>query len=199
MMEDTDQDTRRIRGGTWMLLAGVFVATVAVTIFIGSRGESSTTPTFADLGDMTADHPNVPTNNEAAPTFALPASDGTVFDLAAHVASDGRPVVLNLWASWCGPCRAEMPDIDTSSQQHPEVAFVGVSVQDDADKAKAFADEIGVSYTLVHDDGTVDRAYPVLGLPATFFIAEDGTIVKRHFGLLTLESLEGDIADLFGS
>lgn len=193
-----DQDPQRAGGSTWLLVAGVFVAAIAVTLFIGSRGGSSTDTTFPDLGDITENDPNVPGTDEAAPTFALQAIGGEVFDLAGHLANDGRPVVLNLWASWCAPCRAEMPAIDTSSQRHPEVAFVGVAVQDDLDKATAFADEIAVSYTLAFDDGTVEDAYPVLGLPATFFIAGDGTIVKRHFGIVTIDSLDDDIAELFG-
>ncbi len=198
-MDPEEQDTQRAGGATWLLLVGVFVAAIGVTIFIGSRGGSSTETTFPDLGDITENDPNVPSTNERAPSFALQTIGGDVFDLDAHVRADGRPVILNLWASWCAPCRAEMPAIDTSSQGHPEVAFVGVAVQDDLDKATDFANEIGVSYPLAFDDGTVEDAYPVLGLPATFFIGADGTIVKRHFGVVTIDSLDDDIAEHFGS
>jgi cytochrome c biogenesis protein CcmG/thiol:disulfide interchange protein DsbE len=92
-----------------------------------------------------------------------------------------------------------MPAIDVSASRHPEVAFIGVAVKDSEDDARAFAEEIGISYPLAFDDGTIDDAYPVLGLPATFFINGDGTIVKRHFGVVTIDSLDDDIAELFGS
>lgn len=184
---------------SWLLLVGVFVTAIAITLVIDSRTGRSADPTFPDLGDIVENDPNVPGADDFAPTFVLPTLDGEQFDLAQHFADDGRPMVLNLWASWCGPCRAEMPDIDAASKHHPEVAFVGVAVQDNIDDATSFAIEIGVGYTIVFDDESVETAYPVLGLPATFFISADGTIAKRHFGIVTIDSLDDDIAELFGN
>lgn len=194
---ESPEDTHRSSSTTWLVLAGVFVAAIAVTLVIGSRGTAETT--FPDMGDLIEGDPNVPGTDEAAPAFVLATLDGATFSLADHIANDGRPIVLNLWASWCAPCRAEMPAIDTASNRNPEVAFIGVAVQDDIEDATEFATEINVSYTIAFDDGTVEEAYPVLGLPATFFIDSDGTIVKNHFGLVTIDSLDDDIAELFGS
>ena len=182
----------------WLALFAVFVAAIAVTLIVANRGES-TASDFPDLGDLTADDPNVPGTDELAPTFALTTLDGDVSDLTAHLTNERTPVVLNLWASWCPPCRAEMPAINTASQRHPEVEFIGVAVNDDPDKAAEFAAEIDVSYTIAIDDGTVEDAYPVMGLPGTFFIHSDGTIAKRHFGVVTVDSLDDDIVELFGS
>ena len=196
---EPENDQRRATWTTWLLLLGVFVAAIAATLFIGSRTGSNNDTAFPDLRDLAAEDPNAPGTNEAAPAFALDTFEGERFDLADHLATDGRPVVLNLWASWCPPCRAEMPAIDTASQRHPEVRFVGVAVRDDAAAASAFAEEIAVSYTMAFDDGTVEDRYPVLAMPATFFISGDGTIVKRHFGVVTVDSLDDDIAELFGS
>ncbi|MDJ0496729.1 MAG: TlpA disulfide reductase family protein [Acidimicrobiia bacterium] len=197
---DQNEDRDRQRGGLflWLSLFGVFVAAVAVTLIVTSGADPAESE-FPDLGDLVASDPNVPNTDELAPTFALPTLNGEVFDLAAHVADEGKPVVLNLWASWCPPCRAEMPAINTASQRHPDVEFVGVAVNDDPDKAADFAAEIAVAYTIAIDDGTVEEAYPVLGLPGTFFINPDGTIAKRHFGVVTVDSLDDDIAELFGS
>lgn len=195
MAEQDTGVTSRI--GTWLLVGGVFVIAVVATVFIGTR-DSAPETTFPDLGDIAAQNPNLPDTAEPAPTFALTTLDGGTFDLARHVADDGRPVILNLWASWCGPCRSEMPAIDAASIQHPGVAFLGVAVKDNAGDAASFVDELGVGYTIAVDDGTVDEAYPALGLPATFFIAGDGTLVKAHFGVVTEESLAEDIATLFG-
>lgn len=191
-------DRRNALLTTWLLLAGVFVAAVIVTVFIGTRdgGESDE---FPDLGDFAASDPNLPGNAEPAPGFAVATLDGDVFDLTEHISKDGRPVVLNLWASWCPPCRAEMPAINTSSLRNPEVAFVGVAVKDTVEEARAFANEIGIEYTIGFDDGSVDDAYPVLGLPATFYIDGNGILVKTHVGPVTVDSLDDDIAELFGS
>jgi thiol-disulfide isomerase/thioredoxin len=196
----TSENRRSGRAGfpTWLLLLAVFVAAAVVTIVIGTRG-STTETTYPDLGQIAENDPNLPSTSEPAPTFALPALDGSTFDLARHLADDGRPIVLNLWASWCPPCRSEMPEIDASATQHPEVAFVGVAVQDDTAKATAFAEEIAIGYTIAFDDGSVEKAYPVLGLPATFFIDGDGILVKTHVGPVTVESLDEDIAALFES
>ncbi|MDX2344127.1 MAG: TlpA disulfide reductase family protein, partial [Acidimicrobiia bacterium] len=150
-MEPDQKPRRTSELTTWIILVGVFVAAIAVTVVIGSRGGSSSDTTFPDLGDLTAADPNVPAIDETAPTFSLQTLDGEVFDLAAHVASDDRPVFLNLWASWCAPCRAEMPAINTAAQRHPEVLFVGVAVKDDAESATAFVEEIGVTYTIAID------------------------------------------------
>ena len=193
------KETRSTSPTTWLVLAAVFLAAIAVTLVIGSRGDAAGETTYPDLGDLTANDPNVPGADEVAPTFSLMTLDDETFDLADHIATDGRPIVLNLWASWCPPCRAEMPAINTASQRNPGVLFIGVAVQDDPDKAAAFAEEISVTYTIAVDDGTVEEAYPLLGLPGTFFIDGTGTIVKSHFGVVTIDSLDDDIAALFGS
>jgi thiol-disulfide isomerase/thioredoxin len=199
---DRDEDRERKRAGwiAWLVLIGVFFTAVTVTVLIANNpADDSADDAFPDLGDLAENDPDVPGTNELAPTFRLETLDGEVFDLSEHLAEDGRPVVLNLWASWCPPCRAEMPAINTSSQRNPDVAFVGVAVQDDAVKAADFAAEIDVGYTIALDDGTVEDAYPVMGLPGTFFIGADGMIAKRHFGVVTVDSLDDDIAELFGS
>jgi thiol-disulfide isomerase/thioredoxin len=191
---------RRLAGWIgWLTLVGVFAVAVVVTLVIASQSDDAEDEAFPDLGDLTANDPNVPGTDDPAPNFSLTTLDGETFDLEQHLAEDGRPVVLNLWASWCPPCRAEMPAINTASQRNPDVAFVGVAVQDDPDKAADFADEIEITYTIALDDGTVEDAYPLMGLPGTFFISADGTIVKRHFGVVTIDSLDDDIAELFNS
>lgn len=130
---------------------------------------------------------------EIAPIFAVETTDGT-FSLSEHLADDGRPVFLNLWASWCFPCREEMPEIDRAAAAHPEIAFVGVAVQDRREDAEAFVDEVGVTYVLgFDDDGSVDAAYAPLGLPASYLISADGAILERILGKVT----EADLAEKF--
>lgn len=177
-----------------MLLAA---AVVSIGFVSGSNGAAPTT--IPNLGDLTAADPNVPADAEVAPTFTLQTLDGETFDLNSHFSDDGRPVFLNLWASWCPPCRSEMPAIQEASLRHPEVLFVGVAVQDKEADSIAFVDDIGATYTIAVDDGTVADAYPVLALPTSFYIDGNGVIVKRHFGLVTGDLIDADFAELFGT
>lgn len=139
-----------------------------------------------------------PQEVEIAPTFTVPTADGE-FSLAEHLASDGRPIFLNLWASWCFPCREEMPALNSSSRTYPEILFIGVSVQDSRSDAEEFVEEIGVSYLIAFDEqDDVDSAYKPLGLPASYLISADGVILERIFGKVTEEDLAKKFAEHFG-
>lgn len=189
-------------------LVGFFVLLVgAFGIFIWVGGDTAgvasgdavlqDAPTLQELADSAADTPQ---RDDAAPDFSVRTANGTAFTLSQHLAEDGRPVIMNLWASWCLPCRAEMPAIDAFAAAHPEIKVVGVAVQDDPVAAAEFADEIGVAYTIGFDEkDEVNDAYRPLGLPATFYISSDGMVVKRQFGGVNEESLAADVAELFGS
>ena len=136
---------------------------------------------------------------ELAPDFTVPTHDGGTFSLDDHIAKDGRPIFMNLWASWCFPCRAEMPAIDAASKTHTEIAFIGISVKDTRAEATAFVEEIGVTYTIgFDDDNQVDDEYRPLGLPASYIISGDGVILERIFGEVTEESLAEKFAKHFG-
>jgi thiol-disulfide isomerase/thioredoxin len=138
-------------------------------------------------------------SGERAPDFTVVTFDGATFSLSEHLANDGRPVFLNLWASWCAPCRAEMPDLDAAATANPGVAFIGVAVQDVEGKSQDFADEIGVGYPLAFDeDREVDNAYAPIGLPASYIISTDGILVERIFGPLTGAQIEEKLEAHFG-
>lgn len=126
-----------------------------------------------------------------APDFSLTLLDGSRFSLADHLAGDGRPVVLNFWASWCLPCREEMPTLDQAADRHPDLLFLGVAVEDDPQAARDFAEEVDVGYPLgVDESGTVGARYPYFGLPTTYFIDAQGRIVFQINGLVTPDLLD---------
>ncbi|MCL1594726.1 MAG: TlpA family protein disulfide reductase [Actinomycetia bacterium] len=132
--------------------------------------------------------------NELAPDFTVPTASGGTFSLSQHLANDGRPVFLNLWASWCFPCREEMPDIEASSLEFTDILFIGVAVQDSRADADAFRKEVAVTYEIGFDeDDSVDIAYSPLGLPASYIISSEGVILERIFGKMT----EQDLAEKF--
>jgi thiol-disulfide isomerase/thioredoxin len=127
---------------------------------------------------------------ERAPRFTVELLDGGEFDLTAHVADDGRPLVLNLWASWCPPCREEIPDLSAYALAHPDVAVLGVAVEDRREDSLALAAELSPSYPLAFADEAFEQAYPNLGLPVTYFLDQGGTVSEIFNGILTEEILD---------
>lgn len=184
-----------LRRRRWPLgtLSIIVIGFVSIGLVLFSADDPEVTPTTSGLGIPP------PITGNAAPDFTIELLGGGRFDLADHLAEDGRPVLLNLWASWCGPCREEMPALDAASRTHTDVYFIGVAVDDNASDAEAFASEVGVSYALAIDvSGEVGRAYPSPGLPATFLISRDGYIVKTVYGGIDEADIEEMIADAFG-
>lgn len=130
-----------------------------------------------------------------APHFTVEIIDGQTFDLSKHLEDDGRPLVLNLWASWCVPCRTEIPELSAFSDNRPDVRVLGVAVEDTEASAIAFAREIGATYPLALGNPEFEDAYPRLGLPVTFIIDRDGIITDISSGILDEATLAGLVDD----
>ncbi len=116
---------------------------------------------------------------ELAPDFEVETFGGDILRLSDL---DGKVVVLNFWASWCPPCRWEMPFFETMWQEYRDrdVVFVGIAMSDTLENAREFAEESGVTYPIALDTtNEVVRAYEVLSLPTTFFIGRDGNIERK--------------------
>ena len=119
------------------------------------------------------------TDGEAAPDFEVETFDGETLKLSDL---NGKVVVLNFWASWCPPCRWEMPFFETMWQEYQEqgVVFLGIAMSDTLENVKAFAEEAGVTYPVALDTTTeIARDYEVLTLPTTYFIGKDGNIERK--------------------
>ena len=132
-----------------------------------------------------------------ATDFTLPSIDGTQVSLSAF---KGKVVLLNFWATWCGPCKAEIPAfVELQTQYKNDLVVLGLSVDDPADKARAFATQYKVNYPMVlglgHDE--IQDAYgPIYGIPASFLISRDGKVCKRHLGIAPKSQFEREIKAL---
>jgi cytochrome c biogenesis protein CcmG, thiol:disulfide interchange protein DsbE len=99
----------------------------------------------------------------------------------------GDVVLLNIWATWCTPCRVEMPSIEALHQDFRDkgLKVVAVSVDDavNADGVRQFAEDLGLTFEILHDSlSAIERSYQIYGYPATFIIGRDGVIRRRHVG-----------------
>lgn len=118
-----------------------------------------------------------------APDLSLPALDGSTLTLSDL---KGKPVILNFWATWCGPCKIEMPLFIHAYDSHKDrLAMIGVNVQEQAGPVQAFVGQYGITFPVVLDaDGQVSTIYQVRALPTTVFIAADGTVSAMHRGAI---------------
>ena len=134
------------------------------------------------------------TQGSVAPDFALADLDGNPIRLSEL---RGRPVVVNFWASWCGPCVEEFPLLRDAAQRHADdgLVVIGVVFQDRSSAARNFMARNGGTWQAAMDpDERVANAYGILGPPETFFIDRDGIIEARQIGQFSAGSLEIKLA-----
>jgi cytochrome c biogenesis protein CcmG, thiol:disulfide interchange protein DsbE len=125
-----------------------------------------------------------------APNFhAVNLSNGRPTTMADY---KGKVVLLNIWATWCGPCRVEMPAIERLHRKFAGTDFRLVSVsidKDDSTVVRRFAQELGLTFEILHDrSGAIQQAYQTTGVPESFVIDRDGTIVKKVIGAAEWDS-----------
>jgi len=111
----------------------------------------------------------------------------------------GRPLVLNFFASWCGPCRNEMPALEAVHQAtKDEIGFLGLAVRDDEAAAQAMVDETGVTYHTGLDSEELLVDFDGFGMPTTVFFSATGELVDSHIGELSPGELRDKLAENFG-
>jgi thiol-disulfide isomerase/thioredoxin len=137
----------------------------------------------------------------AAPDFTVYDAEGGEIRLSDY---SGKPVVLNFWASWCGPCKREMPEFQAAFEELGEdIAFLMVNMTDGSretvDTASSFVEEAGYTFPVYYDqDMDAASAYGAYSLPTTYFIDTEGFVIARAAGAIDGETLQTGIDMIAG-
>lgn len=157
----------------------MLAAAIALTFFIAACG-NGTEP-------GTGDRPDLPTV--------------TAEEFEEHLETIDRPAVVNVWASWCLPCRSEAPLLNEAFAEYgDQIEFIGVDVADNQADAKAFLDEFKLEFDHFFDrDREIPAAYSGIGTPITFFFGPNGELVNTHNGVVDERTLALNIDELLAT
>lgn len=160
------------------------------------RSDSQPTETAPRLDPYSA--PLYPAQNKAeAKDFTVELVDGEPFQLSQQ---KDKVVLLNIWATWCAPCREETPElVDLYSEYHDQgLEILGVSIDEQGRSVvDPFLEKYEVNYPVVIDDGTImDKYGPTMGIPTTYIIDKEGSLRYFAVGAVTIKELEPRIQDL---
>ncbi|MFC1878937.1 TlpA family protein disulfide reductase [Chloroflexota bacterium] len=179
----------------WKIIFLILVIGIMATdMVIDSRRSYAAQET---QGQHPLDLPSGTAVGELAPDFSGQTLDGKTFRLSDHT---GKIVVLNVFATWCGPCRLEMPHLVEGYNQvsNQGVVFIGINLQENPAAVSGFRDEFGVNFPLLLDPNgeLTNNLYRPIGLPTTWFIDPQGVVQYVYSGAMTGEVLVRIIEDI---
>ena len=165
--------------------AGLMLALIVVGLLL-TQGDS----TIGSFSKPPAE------KKESAPAFSLVLLDGKTFNLGDY---KGKPVLINFFASWCLPCREEMPVLEKMGQEYSQkgVIFLGIAIDDTEAKMNDFVARYGVTFPVGLDKtSTIQKSFGLYGIPTTYFIDKQGVINYSHSGSVTEELLQHELDKL---
>ncbi|MBI3600698.1 MAG: TlpA family protein disulfide reductase [Nitrospinae bacterium] len=137
-----------------------------------------------------------PESTSTKPQTSKPASDFALKDITGKEVKlgslKGKAVMVNFWATWCYPCREEIPDLQKSYEENKDKGFIilGVNIKENESKVSKFAEDYKITYPVLLDiDGSVSNKYQVFGVPMSFFIDKNGIIKDSFVGMMTKEDI----------
>ncbi len=179
----------------WILAAVAALAIAVVTVPTLLNGSDEGAPDADAV--VSGGAPSCKTSQgKANLTFKLKDMNGATVNLADY---KGKVVLLNFWATWCGPCKLEIPEFVRAYEAHKGEGFVvlGVSIDDTAEQLKDFAKQFKITYPMLLMEENVEQAYgPIYGVPISFFIGRDGLICRKQMGEVKKEMLERELKAL---
>jgi len=192
-LEDEPNTLTAANTGTNSAVAGFADGEIAEVGSITDDGEAASVESITDDADTAAPAGDltVGTNvGNIAPNFQTFTADGDPANLEDY---RGQVVLLNFWATWCGPCRIEMPEFQEAYDTHKDDGFtiLAVNNQERADQVQDFADDLGLTFPLLMDlQGDIQFEYGIVNYPSTYLINAEGVITNRHLGPLTAAAIE---------
>lgn len=166
---------------------------MAVALVLGGLWIGASRVPQSSAATASAEGQSAPRTGFMAPDFGLTTLEGETVQLSEL---RGQPVLINFWASWCGPCRVEMPHIQAAFETHRERGLVVLAVNqlEPAPPIANFVDQFGLTFPVPLDsDGQVSRTYQVRGLPTTFFVDAEGVIRDTFTGPMSAGLLESKL------
>lgn len=179
----------------WIIAAAAALSLSLLTLPTLLNGSASD-ETAADVASEMSAAPACKAVGRANLNFRLKDMHGKTVNLADY---KGKVVLLNFWATWCGPCKVEIPEFVRAYAANKDKGFVilGVSIDDTAEQLKEFAAQYKVNYPLLLNDEKLEEAYgPIYGVPVSIFIGRDGSICRKHMGEVKKEVLERELKAL---
>ena len=182
---------------SWLALAGgvLIGAAIGYLIFFGLPSEPIETQALPNTGGPRIALAGLETGSPA-PDFRLETADGRSIGLKDFL---GEIVLVNFWATWCAPCRTEMPLLESTFETFKDQGFVvlGVDFDEPAEIVAAFGDELSLSFPLLLDPGgKIQQLYKVRGYPTTVVLDREGRIQAYHIGILSHSQLDGYLASV---
>jgi thiol-disulfide isomerase/thioredoxin len=182
--------SRRTRA--WIGMGAVVAALVLLTMLSAPSVDPNAPPPAADGAASGEPGTTGLAVGQPAPLhFTLKDANGVDVNLESF---RGKVILINFWATWCGPCRVEIPDLmELQNQYRDDLVVLGIDVLDEFTRVQAFADELKVNYPLLdgNDREDVEKAFgPMWGLPTTVIVGRDGTVAKRHAGIASKEQFQ---------
>ncbi|MDQ3005314.1 MAG: TlpA family protein disulfide reductase [Chloroflexota bacterium] len=170
----------------WITTALAIGVIVALTVFPLERRQQPSAAASSLVGKQ-------------APDFTLAALDGTQVRLSQF---RGQPVVINFWATWCRPCREEMPELVRSYESHKAEGFIilalNLTFSDSLPDVQAFVNEFNINFPVLLDkDGAIaERLYRIPGVPTSVFINQDGTLERIQVGIMTPRQIDQYVREI---
>lgn len=192
-----DEEPEERNRWRFLVVPAVVIVLVGALVVLLQSGQDDTVGATTQItfgGKATGTAPKV---GAAAPDFTLPSLGGKAVSLNSY---KGKVVLLNFFATWCPPCRAEMPDLESSYKELKDkgLEIIAVDLQEDQNTVSGYVKSLGLSFTILLDRGAdVFGQYHVTGLPTSYFIDRDGVIREISIGALNKKLIMQKLEKLF--